>query len=125
MSFDEQSLHRLRELGRKLPQPLPINKKKGPSNPSKLHPVETEEDPETLFRELINISEGGEVPSHLINRLKEIEAQKLNQCHTNKISPSTSHPKTKTQSPIDPEKQAETLLYQTFQQLLLEDEEEI
>ena len=45
MSFDSHSLERLRELGRKLPNPLPVpNTKSSKANQNtkaKLHPIET------------------------------------------------------------------------------------
>jgi len=76
MSFDSHSLERLHQLGRQLPKPLDV------PNPSidsskksigKKHPIETEDDPNNLFKELINASIDGKVPKHLINRLKETE----------------------------------------------------
>ena len=54
MTFDSHSLERLKELGRKLPKELSkpqsneLNNKKKEKN-QKLHPVETETNPEQLF----------------------------------------------------------------------------
>ena len=75
MSFDPRSLERLRELGRNLPQPLPA-----PQPPAtrakaepKRHRVETEQNPEQLFRELMQASPDGSVPEHLLQRLRQLE----------------------------------------------------
>ncbi len=75
MSFDARSLERLQALGRQLPQPLP---KPAPPAAStrpepKLHPIEREQDPEQLFRELMQASVDGTVPPHLLDRLRELE----------------------------------------------------
>ena len=77
MSFDPRSLERLRELGRQLPKPLPE-----PETPAKpkarqvRHKVETEQNPEQLFRELMQVSKDGTVPEHLMDRLKRLEEQR-------------------------------------------------
>ena len=79
MTFDSHSLERLKELGRKLPkeisksQPFQSRKPTDTKEPT-LHPVETETNPEQLFRELMEISPDGNVPPHLLERLKKIEA---------------------------------------------------
>ena len=81
MSFDSHSLERLRKLGRKLPNSLPIpNTKSSKANQNikaKLHPIETEQDPKKLFGELIKASPDGEVPAHLLDRLKKTESLNL------------------------------------------------
>ena len=77
MSFDPRSLERLRELGRQLPKPLPDPE--GPVTPKARqvkHKVETEQNPEQLFRELMQVSEDGTVPEHLMARLKMLEGQR-------------------------------------------------
>lgn len=78
MSFDPRSLERLRELGRNLPQPLP--KPEAPPAPPKAseqrHKLETETNPEALFRELMQASPDGTVPPHLMARLKELEGSR-------------------------------------------------
>jgi len=126
MSFDPKSLERLQELGRKLPQPLPIAKKKKAPKQNTLHPVETEENPKELFRELMNISQDGTVPPHLMNRLKEIEAKKSLQQHSNTSAPVGTRKQAKHGALlVDSNKDIENNLYRDFQQLLLEDEEEI
>ncbi len=78
MTFDSHSLERLKELGRKLP--TEISKSQASQSISstqpkkqKLHPVELETNPEQLFRELMEISPDGNVPPHLLERLKKLE----------------------------------------------------
>ena len=80
MSFDARSLERLQQLGRNLPQPLP-RPEAAPADPAagqppaagKRHKVETETDPEALFRELMQVSPDGSVPPHLMDRLRQAE----------------------------------------------------
>ena len=78
MSFDARSLERLQELGRTLPQPLaspsPVAKSQ-PKASERRHRVEIEDDPQALFRELMQVSPDGSVPPHLMARLKEAESR--------------------------------------------------
>jgi len=80
MSFDSRSRERLEALGRTLPQKLPTPQQaKPPVEPSPAagrHRLETEQDPEVLFRELIKASADGSVPSHLLERLRELESSR-------------------------------------------------
>tara|TARA_Y100001968_G_scaffold155964_1_gene142474 strand:- start:1718 stop:2098 length:381 start_codon:yes stop_codon:yes gene_type:complete len=91
MSLDSHSLDRLRQLGRQLPDTLPSPKISTKTNSkqtakNKRHQVELEEDPHKLFHSLMDISPDGNVPAHLISRLKETEL-------TKRIEPSQSpHP---------------------------------
>ena len=123
MSLDPHSLERLRELGRQLPKEI---SKPNPSKPNdltphknkNLHPVEIEEDPEQLFRELIDISHDGNVPEHLIERLKELESYEIefkssNSNQTDITVPSKSEKCSNNDS---------LNLYTAFNQLLLEDD---
>ncbi len=71
MSFDKKNHDRLNEFM----EQLPIISE--PQNAS--HPIETETDPKALFRELMKASTDGKVPPHLLNRLKDIEANQLHQ----------------------------------------------
>ena len=141
MSFDPRSLERLRELGRQLPEKLPdpagpptISPRTGP----KRHRVETEQDPDALFRELMTVSEDGTVPEHLMARLKQLEARRQPSA-TNPLEtpirsselpppPSGSSGKGKTTRPrrpsVTPGSEEESL-YVTFGQLLLEDDEDV
>ena len=77
MSFDPRSLDRLRELGRQLPKPLPEpDVPVTPKARQVRHKVETEQNPEKLFRELMQVSEDGTVPEHLMARLKMLEVER-------------------------------------------------
>ena len=119
MTFDSHSLERLKELGRKLPKeiskPQPTESK-NPKDTKKqiLHPVEIETNPDQLFRELMEISPDGNVPPHLLERLKKLESNNV-----------------KTSSNVDPmiNKNSQELsvnesqeLYTQFKQFLLEDD---
>lgn len=80
MSFDARSLERLQQLGRTLPQPLPRpaasskdSEQAAAKASQRRHRVETEQDPQALFRELMQISPDGNVPAHLLDRLKQLE----------------------------------------------------
>ena len=76
MSFDARSLERLQQLGRSLPQPLPTSEPTPAPTPASAqrHRVETETDPQALFRELMQVSPDGTVPPHLMDRLRQAEA---------------------------------------------------
>ena len=75
MSFDARSLERLQQLGRSLPKPLPKPEAETAPQPAsqKRHRVETETDPQALFRELMQVSPDGSVPPHLLDRLRQAE----------------------------------------------------
>ena len=81
MSFDARSRERLEALGRTLPQKLPPPPKPASPPPAgskadtaPRHRVETEENPEDLFRALMQASADGSVPPHHLERLRELEA---------------------------------------------------
>ena len=132
MSFDARSRERLQALGRSLPQPLP---KPEPPQQSQTkasdrrHKVELEQNPEALFRELMQVSPDGTVPPHLMERLRELESRR--QSATPAPAPSIAPSPTKlrgrnTAGRADRRTAAEYGdLYTAFQQLLLEDEEDI
>lgn len=80
MPLDPRSRERLEALGRRLPQPLPApepprSSRSDASAPR--HAVETEENPEQLFRELMAASADGSVPPHLLDRLRQLEKERL------------------------------------------------
>ena len=119
MTFDSHSLERLKELGRKLPKEISnsqsnesINSKE--TKNQKLHPVETETNPEQLFRELMEISPDGNIPPHLLGRLKELETYNVT-ISLNKAS--IVNEKSQDLSTKDSQ-----YLYTQFQQYLLEDD---
>ena len=139
MSFDPRSLERLRELGRQLPKPVaepakPIT----PKARQVRHKVETEENPEALFRELMQVSDDGTVPEHLLARLKQLEAARAPRQPLTAQDPagagsteglpplpSTQAGKGKTTRPKRPQVSPgseEESLYVAFSQLLLEDD---
>ena len=150
MSFDARSLERLKQLGRTLPQPLP--KPEAPATPAadtaseRRHRVETETDPEALFRELMQVSPDGSVPPHLMERLRQAEAsdRELRRRRALQAAPPTApdaaaasapgggrsgqgrgprqpQRRGELRRPLDSETQE---LYTAFQHLLLEDDED-
>ena len=138
MSFDPRSLERLRELGRQLPERLPEPKQPtvSPKASQVRHRVETEKNPEELFRELMKASQDGTVPEHLMARLKQLEAQRKptaqpSPFNGNDDTPSLAAPARSQPGPgkntapkrpkVDPGSEEESL-YVAFGQLLLEDE---
>ena len=131
MSFDPHSLERLRELGRNLPRQLPTPNETSQLNTKikpKLHPIETEEDPQKLFGELIKASPDGKVPSHLIDRLKKAESLDLEkQAHiksrNNTKAPVVTTSKNKSKKTIG-SRSINDKLYISFKQLLLEEEQD-
>ena len=139
MSFDPRSLERLKQLGRTLPQALPAPEAKPAPTPKaseRRHKVETERNPEQLFRELMQVSPDGTVPEHLLQRLKEAEQRSKPERRPPPAASSSPLPaptagqrptKGKTtraqRPPVAPGSEEESL-YVAFGQLLLEDEEE-
>ena len=100
------------------------------------HRVETEKNPEELFRELMKASQDGTVPEHLMDRLKQLEAQRKPSAppspfNSNNDSPDLAAPVRSQPGPgkntqpkrpkVDPGSEEESL-YVAFGQLLLEDE---
>jgi len=143
MSFDARSRERLEALGRQLPRPLPAPPPPTPaagapapgsSALERRHPVETEQDPQKLFRALMNVSADGSVPPHLLERLRHLEVPPPSSPPaggnlTSGSQPPASTGRRRTQPPrsggnsrpaaADPELD----LYTAFQQLLLEDDD--
>ena len=119
MTFDSHSLERLKELGRKLPKEIskPQSnelKNQKETKTQKLHPVEIETNPEQLFRELMEISPDGNVPPHLLERLKKLETNNVK--ISSKVDPNID------ENSKDPSIEDTLNLYTQFQQYLLEDE---
>ncbi len=118
MSFDPNSLERLRELSRQLPKEIPtpnrplLNTKQSSNSPQ--HPIETEEDPQELFKQLIKASPDGKIPKHLITRLKNIEGKSIG--NENKHTP------IEREEAINNKSDQIDSLYVSFKQLLLEEE---
>tara|TARA_B100000700_G_scaffold141762_1_gene157753 strand:- start:4162 stop:4527 length:366 start_codon:yes stop_codon:yes gene_type:complete len=119
MTFDSHSLERLKKLGRELPSEIPSSQSteyKNSKEPKKqkLHRVEIEDNPEQLFRELIEISPDGNIPAHLLNRLKQIEIASKNSPNNLEQVNNNNPTKSSTENSLNP--------YTEFKQLLLEDE---
>ena len=141
MSFDPRSSERLKELGRSLPEPIapPQQPTDRPLKATeKRHRIETEDNPERLFQELMKASSDGTVPEHLMARLKDAErhiatqnkmkanAQTLPSSQTLSRQPLRGG-QGKTTRPTRPNVAAgseEESLYVAFGQLLLEDDED-
>jgi len=141
MSFDPRSLERLKELGRSLPEPIapPQQHTHRPlKGTEKRHRIETVDNPERLFQELMKASSDGTVPEHLMARLKDAErhiatqnkmkanAQTLPSSQTLSRQPLRGG-QGKTTRPTRPNVAAgseEESLYVAFGQLLLEDDED-
>ena len=140
MAFDARSRERLEQLGRQLPQPLPqpdagstrAGSSKGQGGRS--HRLETETDPQALFRELMQASPDGTVPPHLLQRLRDVEQQKppLNGQGPFATTASASAPASSKTAPkrlsspstrdrARPSRDQDPL-YVSFEQMLLEDE---
>ena len=140
MSFDARSLERLRDLGRQLPQKLQEPKAEVQSpTPAKQkrHKIETEDDPQALFRELMQVSQDGSVPEHMLERLKSLEARRSPASDSSVAATEAPNPlaagaasspsKGKTTQPSRPKVtpgSEEESLYVAFGQLLLEDDED-
>lgn len=140
MSFDARSRERLEALGRTLPQRLPApDPKPEISQPAAArHAVETERNPEQLFRELMRASSDGTVPPHLMDRLRELEQGRATRPQTpvaaavtqptatqgvaTKAGAGKRKPSAQPRRPANAANPADAALYTEFQQLLLEDD---
>ena len=119
MTFDSHSLERLKKLGRKLPKEISKSqsnelKNKQETKKQTLHPVEIETNPEQLFRELMEISPDGNVPPHLLERLKKLESNNviISSNENTEINENSKYVST----------EDSLSLYTQFQQYLLEDD---
>ena len=118
MSFDPRSLERLQELGRQLPKPLEHPSPQPQAKPQRQHRVETEEDPEELFRQLMQVSPDGTVPEHLMARLRQLEAQRKRK----PLEPGSKPTATKKGANKVAANQDDSL-YSEFEQMLLEEDD--
>ena len=117
MSFDPRSLERLQQLGRQLPKPLEPASPQPKAKPQRQHRVETEEDPEELFRQLMQVSPDGTVPDHLMARLRRLEAQRKRAPQQPSSNPSHGS-KGRSSDPNQDDS-----LYSEFEQMLLEEDD--
>ena len=125
MSFNSKSRDYLNKLSKQLSkeddQPTQI-KKNAKKIGHKLHPIETEEDPERLFQELMKSSPDGTVPKHLMDRLKSIErTDALINRETSKNRNIKAEPDSKKIKSSEIEIEEEKL-YIAFRSLLLEED---
>ena len=118
MSFDSRSLERLQELGRQLPKRLEPPSPQPQTKPQRQHRVETEEDPEELFRQLMQVSPDGTIPEHLMARLRQLEAQRKRQ----PMEPGSTPTNTK-KAAIKIASNQDESLYSEFEQMLLEEDD--
>ncbi|MEB3176665.1 MAG: hypothetical protein VKJ87_03600 [Synechococcus sp.] len=122
MSFDPRSLERLKQLGRQLPQPLQAPQSQPEPKPERRHRVETEEDPQELFRQLMQVSADGTVPEHLMARLRQLERdQPKSSAPAPSASGGKAMPMKQRQNGASSDSDDE--LYTAFQQLLLEEDD--
>jgi hypothetical protein len=129
MVLDPKSASRLEALGRKLPRPLPSPIEAKTEQARKLHPVETEQNPEELFRQLMNISPDGKIPDHLLDRLRSAEklAQEKRENSSNLINKISTNQGESSSNKFSnfhrglPSQKDNS--YTEFQQLLLEQED--
>lgn len=132
MTFDARSREQLEALGRRLPKPLPAPEPAAsrPAPSPRRHRLETENDPQQLFRELIAASPDGTVPPHWTERLRELEQRPSSAKPSSAPEPrrasdgAASHRRAGAPLPsraLSPEEQQQ---YATFAHLLLEDGEQ-
>jgi hypothetical protein len=131
MSFDARSRERLQALGRSLPQPLPKPeppKQNQTKATDRRHKVELEQNPEALFRELMQVSPDGTVPPHLMERLRELECRRQLPAPMPVPIATASPSKLRGRNTAGrPDRRTAAEygdLYTVFQNLLLEDEED-
>ena len=76
MSVDPRCGGRPEQRRRQPPTPVQAPTPQAQTKPQRQHRVEIEEDPEELFRQLMQVSPDGTVPEHLMARLRQLEAQR-------------------------------------------------
>ncbi|MBM5802077.1 MAG: hypothetical protein FJ077_14905 [Cyanobacteria bacterium K_DeepCast_35m_m2_023] len=133
MALNQHTRRLLQDLGRRLPQPLPQpspSQQQPAAGGSKQHRIETETDPEILFRELMRASPDGSVPPHLMERLRHAEQQRLNRQRPAEATPAQGSTKGRASRSSDQanrlqRKKADTQdpLHVEFEQMLLEDDD--
>jgi hypothetical protein len=126
MGLDARSRERLEQLGRRLPQPLPQPDGAADTAPTSgghkgpRHRLETETDPQELFRELMQASPDGQVPAHLLQRLRDLEQR------SSTITLPAASAAATTAGPVSKRRLRpggeQDPLYVSFEQMLLEDE---
>ena len=127
MGFDARSRQRLEELGRRLPTPLPqpepTPQREARPKVGGRHAIETETDPERLFQQLIQASADGTVPPHLLERLRQAEAQRDVRATSKTLEPNIPDVTRRRHSGTQSKRaQGQDPQYVVFEQMLLEDE---
>ena len=130
MIFDSRSLDRLKQLRREIPKDTHGKLNRNPNNKpitkSTLHKVETTNDPSDLFHSIMDISPDGNVPSHMVSRLKDLETNDFSSTQHNHTDKSSNIKQAKTNSRSYRTKvEANTEqddLYISFNSLLLEED---
>ena len=130
MVFDSRSLDRLKQLRREMPKDTQGELNRNPNNKpitkSTLHKVETTNDPSDLFHSIMDISPDGNVPSHMVSRLKDLETNDFSSTQHNLTDKSSNIKQAKTNSRSYRTKvEANTEqddLYISFNSLLLEED---
>ena len=125
MTLDNRNLNKLNEFKKQVDQSYAkpdVSAKESKSFKTKLHPIEIEEDPKKLFKELINASPNGEIPDHLIKRLRQLEGkhrQESLKTDANVSNKENLSSKNKISSLKDTSQEE---LYTAFKMLLLEED---
>ncbi len=122
MALDAENVKRLQELNQRLVAPSNVSNIQNQQTNSRkqnLHPIETEENPQQLFKELMQASPDGGVPTHLIKRLKELEENQQN--NKPPFLEQNNEPDLNTSSPTPNSMSPSSELYTTFKMLLLEE----
>ena len=130
MSFDSNSLERLRQLGRQLPQKLPksnIDSSKKDTEGTQKVEINENKTPEDLFRELIEQSPDGNISPGLISQVKEAEKREKENKSLLEIKNIARENKKERTSYLNKksnkEKNNKKDLYISFERLLLEEDD--
>tara|TARA_Y100001968_G_scaffold333713_2_gene398621 strand:- start:608 stop:1000 length:393 start_codon:yes stop_codon:yes gene_type:complete len=127
MVLNSENIDRLNKIRRQLPKTIEAAEESGAQNfneKKKKHKIETEDNPEILFHALMDASCDGSIPSHLINRLQQLENKEKNLNPALKIYQSDQSKNNKPGGKSIKKLNQEENLYLKFQNLLLEEEEE-
>ena len=115
MVLDKKNLKKLDHLAKKINNNTNSNQETNQNKTSTSnHPIETETDPKELFKLLISASPDGNIPKHLIDKLKTLESS--HPAGTKNIN------QAKSSNQYHLKKNTEDENYILFKQLLLEDD---
>tara|TARA_Y100001968_G_C19281493_1_gene679446 strand:- start:20 stop:388 length:369 start_codon:yes stop_codon:yes gene_type:complete len=122
MSFDSENIKRLKNLQRQLPKKLPIPDEKLKSKIKKYNNYEENKYPEKLFQDIINESEDGTIPIHLLKRLKKLE-EKQTESNSKLVNNDSKSEIIKSQNKKNIDSSIDDNHYILFKKLLLEEED--